>query len=519
MSARAAQSFGTAWAAAITAVAAVVRLQMLQSVLPDSTVPKTLWYDEAYAVFLAGRGPLEAFLLSGSDTTPALFNVMLSVWVHAFGDGTPALIALPFVLSVLGVWLTWLLGKEAGGAKAGLAAAAIVALVPLHVAYASEIRAYALSFCLSAASFLFLLRHGRTNARADLAAWIVFALAGLYASYAFLLVFLPQAAYFAWRSRSASRDRIRLAAVALAFVVGYLPQVLLYRRWSDFFAIDGAPSSFFSRGFRHGGFDSFLTYFATLGFGPGAFYPVSVLGSVFVMLGGAAVAVGLAWAAWQSRERRESHLLAAGAFGAVIAAIVIGFVFAPRYYVAALAPAAALAGLGIARASRPGFIGAMIVLALLPFGLGANRPPVADAFKYYGPRFAGVIAAGAEPGDLVLADHFTDMLFRRYPPGGAEVALFFPMRGKNVSDVAERFRWVDYDFMSEADYPTLEALTAGRDRLWVVDYLPQRSAIQDPQGLKRRWIESRFRLVGEEPFPSSAPSNVQRAVLLLYERK
>lgn len=505
-------------ALAVGALAIGMRLPMLRVVLPDGTQPKTLWYDEAYSAFIADRGVAEAFRISGADTTPALFNVLLSAWTSVFGDGVYALVALPFALSLLGVWLTWRLGREAGGDRVGLVASAVVAVAPLHVAYATEVRTYSLLYCLSAAAFLFLLRHLRTDDRRDLAAWTAASLAGFYASYTYLLVFLPQAAILAWRAGKRAAAWRRLAAAAGALVLGYLPQVLIYRRWSDFFPVDGQPSSYFSRAFTHGGADAILTYFATLGFGQGAYYPISQLGSLLAAMGGAAVLAALAWSAWAGRSRAATAL-AVGAFGAAAAAMVVGFVFAPRYYVAALAPAAALAGIGVVRASRPAFAGVLLALVLLPFGLNANRPPDADAFKYYAPRFSGVIARNADPGDLVLVDHFTDILFRRYPPGSAEVALFFPKRGENVTDVAERFRWVDYDFMSEEDYATLERLTAGRSHVWTIDYVPQHTAIQDPRGLRRAWFEKNFRMVAEEVFPRAGSPYAQRAVLTLYERK
>lgn len=518
MSGRRSPARAAAAVAFIAAGGALLRLPMFATVVQGTASSKLLWYDEAYAIFIAGRGFLEAFRLSGADTTPGLFVVLLHAWMAVAGDATAALAAFPFLWSVAGIAAAYLLGKELGGVRAGIIAALLVAADPLHVAFATEIRTYSLLFAVAALSLLFLSRYARTGRIADLAAWAAASLAGFYASYTFLLLFIPQAAFAALQARRKPAELRRLALAAAALAAGYLPQILLYRRWGDFFAAPGAPSSFFVRGFGHGGATAFFTYFSSMAFGPSAFYPSTVAGGIASFAVGVAVAAALAWAAARAWKEPRTRLLAACVFGGILLAMAGRFIFAPRYYLAFVAPAAALAAAAIAGMKRPWAVAAPLVLALAVVSLGADRVPAPDAYKYYGKDFADTIAADAAPGDLVLADHFTDMLFRRYRPGRAEVALFFPKEGKNVTDLAERFRWVDYDLISEADFPTLEALTAGRSRVWTVDYEPQRSSLQDPAGIKRRWLDAHFTLAEAKEFPAGTPDGFQKVVLLLYQR-
>jgi hypothetical protein len=501
-----------------TAAGALLRLPMFMTSVLGSVSPKLLWYDEAYAIFIAGRGFFEAVRLSGADTTPALFVALLSFWLRIAGGATTAVAAFPFLWSIAAIPLAYLLGREFGGAKAGLLAAALVAADPLQVAFATEIRVYSLLSCLAALSVLFLARHVRSGRGGDGLAWVAASLAGFYASYTFLLVFVPEAAYAVWLTRRDRAGLRRLAWYAAALAAGYLPQILLYRRWGDFFSVPGAPSSFFVRGFGHGGVTAFFAYFSSMAFGPAAFYPATVAGGIVSLAAGVAAAAGLSWAAVRTWKDRRARLLAACVFGGICMAMAGRFVFAPRYYLAFVIPAAALAANALSGPKRPWAVAAPIVAALAIVSLGANRVPAPEAYKYYGRDFAQTIATESRPGDIVLADHFTDMLFRRYPPGDAEVALFFPMRGKNVTSLDERFRWVDYDFESEADEPTLAALTGRAERVWTVDYEPRGSSLQDPAGLKRRWLDAHFTLAEAVEFPADVPDGFQKVVLLLYAR-
>lgn len=510
--------------ACITAAAALLRLPMFATVVLGAASPKLLWYDEAYAVFLAARGPLEAIRLSGADTTPALFTALLSLWMKLAGQATTALALFPYLWSVAAVPVAYLLGVELGGRgrrgrTAGLIAALLVAANPLHAAFATEVRVYSLLFFITALSLLFLSRYSRTREARDGILWIAASLAGFYASYTFLLVFLPQAVFAVLDARRAPRkEKARLAAWAALLVLGYLPQVLLYRRWSDFFPQPGMPASFFSRGFGHGGMTAFLAYFSSMTLGPAAFYPATVSGAISAAAVGGAVALSLVLAVRLVRDDRRLMLMAGCVFGGIALAMAGRFIFAPRYYLAFAAPAIALVACAFARTKRPWAFALPLIAALATLSLIANRVPPAEAYKYYAKDFAAAISAEAQPGDLVLADHYTEMLFRRYPPAGADVALFFPMHGRNVTDVDERFRWFDYDLMSEADYPTLASLTEGRTRVWTIDYLPQRTSLQDPKGLKRRWFDERFDLAEVREFPADAPGDLQKVVLLLYVR-
>src|SRR2546425_12898843 len=75
----------------------------------------------------------------------------------ALAPPTPlALRLLPFVLGVLGVWLTWLVGKRVLGEVAGLVAAFLLAITPWHLFVSGMARYWSLVYVLAALGYLAL---------------------------------------------------------------------------------------------------------------------------------------------------------------------------------------------------------------------------------------------------------------------------------------------------------------------------------------------------------------------------
>lgn len=129
----------------------------------------SLWYDEAVS-WSQSKGTLSELLSSvAADNYPPLHNVILWLTMPMIGDGETALRLPSAALGVLAVWLVYLIGKHLAGREAGLLAAALLALSPLHIWYSTEARMYAL---LAASGLLFLFAVLRVL-RQPSAAWII----------------------------------------------------------------------------------------------------------------------------------------------------------------------------------------------------------------------------------------------------------------------------------------------------------------------------------------------------------
>ncbi len=184
---------------------------------------KSLWFDEAYSVFVAQQ-PLTQIprLLRNFDTHPPLHYMLLNVWMAFFGRSEAA-VRLPSLLASLGVIaLTFLLGRRLNGNRVGILAAAFVALSPFQITSAQEARMYPFLtlFGLGATYALWLaLEEGRPRH------WIAYAVLLLLALYSHHFAFLLIPAHGAYLvAARPGRPAMRAWLLAMAGVVaGYLP--------------------------------------------------------------------------------------------------------------------------------------------------------------------------------------------------------------------------------------------------------------------------------------------------------
>ena len=109
-----------------------------------------------------------------SESTPPLYYALAWVWTQVTGTGEWGLRSLSAVAGVATVPVAFLLGAELRGRRAGLWAAALVAVNPMLLWYSQEARAYALLVLLGAASFLFALRAMRSGERRHFLWWGLF---------------------------------------------------------------------------------------------------------------------------------------------------------------------------------------------------------------------------------------------------------------------------------------------------------------------------------------------------------
>ena len=128
----------------LTALAFALRLWQLDS--------QSLWFDEAYSVFVA-RLPL-AFsfeVLIADGVHPPLYYLMQRLAL-VFGESEAAVRLPSVIFGALAVPLTYRLGCTWGSAKQAILWSALVALSPFHIWYSREARMYALLMTLALAS-------------------------------------------------------------------------------------------------------------------------------------------------------------------------------------------------------------------------------------------------------------------------------------------------------------------------------------------------------------------------------
>jgi uncharacterized membrane protein len=212
---------------AITAVAAAVRFTRIGH--------QSFWLDESYTVDLVQRSFGD--MLHGvarTESTPPLYYILAWLWAKLFGTTEAGLRSLSALFGTLTVPVAWRTARQLFSPRAGVIAAALVAVNPFFVWYSQEARSYSLLVLTAALSLLFLVRAVRNPTPRALGLWAAAAALALLSHYfaAFLLV--PEAAWLLWAARARGEATHRrapwLAAGALTAVGAALIPLAVHQR-------------------------------------------------------------------------------------------------------------------------------------------------------------------------------------------------------------------------------------------------------------------------------------------------
>jgi 4-amino-4-deoxy-L-arabinose transferase-like glycosyltransferase len=197
--------------AAIVAFGAVLRFATLDL--------QSYRYDEAVTVVRVLHPSLFDTLsaVPKSESTPPLYYLAAWLWSRPFGTGEVGLRSLSALAGTASIAVVYL-GAVALPLprRAGLIAAAIVAVSPVAIWFSQDARAYALAFLLTGLSFLFFARARRSGARRDLGWWATFSALAIASHYFAGFVVLPEAALLLLASGDRRRAGIAIAAVLAA---------------------------------------------------------------------------------------------------------------------------------------------------------------------------------------------------------------------------------------------------------------------------------------------------------------
>lgn len=151
----------------------------------------SLWSDEGNSAALIQYSFGDIAQRTAFDIHPLFYYWLLKIWNLFFGNSELALRSLSAVLGVAVVYLIWQLGRQMGGKRVGLVAAAIAAMAPLQVTYSQEARMYMLLTFLGCLTVLLGLRYVDHPPNIWLSlAYIFTATAGLYTHYAYPSILL-----------------------------------------------------------------------------------------------------------------------------------------------------------------------------------------------------------------------------------------------------------------------------------------------------------------------------------------
>ncbi|MHB8657147.1 MAG: glycosyltransferase family 39 protein [Solirubrobacteraceae bacterium] len=331
---------------AIVLIAVVVRLLTIAN--------QSIWQDEALTAYEAGL-PLGAMLgvVAHTETTPPLYFVIIWGWAKVFGTGAVALRAVSALAGIVLVPVAYLSGRELVAGRAGLIAAAFVAVNPFMIWYSQEARAYMLLAALTGAGFLFFVRALRDPSTRNVAWWAALSALALMTHFFAGFAVGPEALWLlvvarrraAWVGVGAVAA-VQLAVLPFAFAdtghgVGWIAAVPRTNRVGDT-ALEWSVSLLYRRISPHAG----------------------LAAAVLALLG---LVVLIGWGGGRHlREGAKPAAIVAGC--ALVLPLVLGYLgpdyFLSRNVIPAFPPLVVLAGIACLTPRAP-LIGAAVAVGLL----------------------------------------------------------------------------------------------------------------------------------------------------------
>lgn len=394
---------GTAWAivAAITLIGLIPRLIHLD----NSYVG-----DELSTLFLIkGRSLSDVVSAVSSDAeiSPPLYFIL--GWAFDQLGSAPALVRMPSFLAAIAVIpLAYMVGARMLSRRAGLVAAAVMALNPFVVFYSTDARAYLLAMALLLATTLVMLVALESGRRRWWVAYAALTALCMYTHYTAAFVLAAQLLWLLWAHPAARRAAILANAGAVVLFAPWIPSMR-----ADF----QSPTIDILSDLQGDGFDVKRQAVEAWAFGYPYSLPENVPGRFWIALGTAAIVVAALAGLWRWLRPR----LQGGRWPAVNRGVVLALMLALATPVAELV----ILGLGGSdlfgarnlNTAAPGYalsIGALITAAgpvvgticcvavLATFGYGTARSLDASVSTIDFKAAAHRIDADAGGDDVVL---------------------------------------------------------------------------------------------------------------------
>lgn len=441
------------------------------------------------------------------ERSPPLYYLFAWIWSKVFGTGEVGLRSLSALFGTLTVPLAYRATVEFARPRAGLIAAAFVALNPYLIWYSQEARSYGLLVMFSALALVYFARASRSPTPTTLSLWVIASVLSLMSHYFAVFLIVPQAIWLIWPKptrRQALLSVAAITAVGLALVPFALAQEGSDRR-----------NGFTQQPLTERTGETLLNYVASE-------EPAPLSGSRsvdFVQVGAALVggslllaSLGLVAARGSPQERYGATTIGTVGGAAIAAPVLLALAgidfINPRNLIASLTPLLVVAAIGFGgqRAGRTGLAGAACGCALFASVVGAvyvsaqmQRPDWRGAAVAIGqspdPRILVVPHNGDDPlayylgAEKFKAGHFPrgirvreiDVLSTRFdvtPPGRPFHLVL--QRGLAPLFVLRRFR-------SDRSVVVRSAQVSGRHVLderssVLLDGLPPRNTVPFPQG-------------------------------------
>jgi len=400
-----------------------------------------------------------------SESAPPLYYALAWVWTQLTGTGEVGLRSLSALAGVATVPVAYLLGAELRERRAGIAAAALVAVNPMLLWYSQEARGYTLLSLLTAVAALYFVRALTSSSRRDVTLWGIASALALATHY---FAIFPLAIEAVWLLRRRGREVARglwiVAAAGLLLAPLAIHQVSLgHAEWIG------------DHSLGHRLWATGISF--ALGETGGVIARPERLLPAVVPLAAMLAALGLLVARGERHERRAAGRMLAVAAATVAAPLALALLVPGRDYVLsrnllpALLPllAAVAVGCTVRRAQRAG---ALLAGVLVVYSLG---------FAVWASASSSLQRPDWETVAAKLGDPPAPRAIVTWTLGEASLRYYLSTGSFQVQP-ADRFSWYvhEVDFVSDGPVPPVPARLLGprfaqighwpAGRLWVRRY-------------------------------------------------
>ncbi len=170
---------------------------------------RSLWFDEAFSWRLVSFPFSEMIARAAADVHPPLYYILLKGWAYVFGSSTLALRSFSVLCAAVSIAAGYVYTAYAfRSRRAGVYAAAFLALSPWVASYAWEARMYPFGMIFAFLSSHVLLKAVREKSISYAALYALYATALIYTHYFGFFTVIAQALFVAGSLISATKWRI-----------------------------------------------------------------------------------------------------------------------------------------------------------------------------------------------------------------------------------------------------------------------------------------------------------------------
>ncbi len=191
---------------------------------------QSVWFDEAYSILVAKQPLGHLLYLTGVDTHPPLYYLLLKAWASIFGWSELALRSLSVLAMGGAVVFGGLLVRRTFSTKVALTTLPFVVLSPFLLRYGFELRPYALASLIGiAATYVLVVAMASKAVRTK---WLLFGVysvlvaLGMYTLYYTALLWLAHVVWLVWLTYRNKQSLIRAS-----WLVPFAVSVVLFLPW------------------------------------------------------------------------------------------------------------------------------------------------------------------------------------------------------------------------------------------------------------------------------------------------